>query len=107
MDRKLETGVVKRALIQAGFDQNEIRVTHGTGTAWGWLTVQAKIYHAPVCSCKIREHGTRDTGAECSKKWGDLHDRLIALTQKATGRHGDYDGRICIDMDFFTAVGEG
>ena len=107
MDRKLETTAVKRALIDAGFDKNEIRVTHGKGTAWGWLTVHGKIQHASDCSCVITEHGTRETGASCSQRWHDIDRRIVEVTQAVTDRRGDYDGRIGVNLDFFTPTGGG
>ena len=97
---------VKRAIISAGFDQNALRVTHGQGTARGLLTVHAKIHHAPVCTCVIRQCGTRETGEECKKKWADIYNLLIDTAMRATGRHGEYDGQIGVNLDFFTDMGE-
>ncbi len=105
MDRKLETAAVKRALIDAGFDRNEIRVTHGKGTAWGWLTVHGRIQHKPDCSCVIRGLGTRETGESCALLWHNIEHRLIEITQRVTGRHGEFDGRIGVNLDFFTPTG--
>ncbi len=39
MDRREETKAVKGALVRAGY--TGVRVTHGNGTAWGWLHVWA------------------------------------------------------------------
>jgi len=105
MERKAETSAVKKALIAAGFDHNNIRVTHGKGTAWGWLTVHATIQHKPDCTCVIRESGTRETGESCSLLWHNIDHRITEITKATTGRHGDYDGRIAVNMDFFTATG--
>lgn len=101
MDRKQETKIVKAALKAAGFDkENEIRVTHGTGTAWGWLDVGATIAHAPDCTCFIHPWGVRETGQTCKEKWRKIYNTLVEVAMKATGRHGDYDGRINIHLDF-------
>ena len=102
MTRKEETTVVKRAVIAAGFDQNEIRVTHGRGTAWGWLTIHAMIHRAPSCSCGTPDiYGRRETCDECKNLWGGCYKRIIEVAMQATGRRGEYDGRIGVNMGFF------
>jgi len=74
MDRRQETATVKRALIKAGFPVR--RVKHGTGTAWGWLTVYLE-----------REDLDREA-------WYARYRQAVSITQQVTGRHGDYDGKI-------------
>jgi hypothetical protein len=72
-----ETKAVKDALTQAGF--TNVRVGHGTGTAWGWL--------------KIR----------CDAKPGQSFQRadreVIRIARAVTGRRGDYDGNINVVID--------
>jgi hypothetical protein len=102
MERKEETKLVKRAVIAAGFDQNNVTVKHGHGTAWGWLTVSADIHRAPSCSCGAPDqYGRRETCEECKTWWRSTYNRLIEVAQQTTGRHGDYDGRINVNLGFF------
>jgi len=66
-----ETRAVKQALSAAGI--RPLRVGHGTGTAWGWLHIRIEHY--------------RDM------------NRAIEVALAATGRKGDYDGRIGVDWN--------
>lgn len=72
-----ETKAVKDALKKAGF--TNVRVGHGTGTAWGWLHIH------------------------CSPKPGQTYQRtdreVIRIAQAVTGRRGDYDGNINVFID--------
>ena len=97
MDRKAETKAVKAALKKAGYD---VTVRHGTGTAWGWLEVSIEVDHAPGCECYFETWGTMKRSDLCIKKMHDIHDDILRITQKVTGRHGDYDGNINIYMNF-------
>jgi hypothetical protein len=67
-----ETKAVKDALIQAGF--TNVKVGHGTGTAWGWLIIH------------------------CDNKPGQSYEakrlEVLGIAKAVTGRHGDYDGDI-------------
>lgn len=67
-----ETKTVKDALIEAGF--TNVRVKHGTGTAWGWLDIH--------CDAKL------------GQSWQDKRVEAIRIAESVTGRHGDYDGEI-------------
>jgi hypothetical protein len=98
-DRNQETIQVKRALINAGFDANNLRVKHGTGTAWGWLKVYADMHRAPSCCCGEPDmYGRRETCEPCKDLWRTIHSRMVEVTMQTTGRQGDYDGRILIDL---------
>lgn len=68
MERKAETKAVKKALLAAGI---KARVGHGQGTSWGWLYITIDP------ALKMRE-------------------KAIAIAQRVTGRHGEYDG--CINV---------
>lgn len=102
MKRMEETAVVKRALKNYGFGkENNVRVKHGNGTAWGWITVYADIHRSPSCSCGAPdEYGRRETCEPCKKYWRETYNRLLEITLEATGRKGDYDGRTGITLDF-------
>ncbi len=75
-ERKAETRNVKAAVIKAGY-QN-VRVGHGTGTAFGWLHIRAD----------------RKSGLT----YEETNLDLIHIAQAVTGRSGDYDGRIGTDI---------
>lgn len=101
MDRTQETAIVKRALIHAGFDQNNVRVKHGKGTAWGWLSIHADIRRANECTCgEPDQYGRRETCDNCKNKWREVYNRMTAVALEVTGRRGDYDGRINVHLDF-------
>jgi len=102
MDRKQETSAVKRALVQAGFDKNNIRVKHGNGTAWGWLSVSADIHRAPSCYCgSPDEYGRRETCQECKNKWREIYNRMEEVAALASDRDKLRDNHIIIHLGFF------
>ena len=102
MERKAETTAVKRAVIAAGFDKNNVTVKHGHGTAWGWLTVSAEIHRAPSCSCGAPDiYGRRETCEECKKTWRNIYNRITEIAMQTTDRHGEYDGRVNVNLGFF------
>ena len=72
--RLTETKNVKDALIKAGY--TGVKVGHGTGTAWGWLDIK--------CDEKPNQN------------WQAKNSDVERIAQQATGRHGDYGGRINI-----------
>ncbi len=72
--RRQETKIVKDALLAAGY--TGVKVGHGTGSAYGWLDITI-------------------TGIGAN---GNNRANVLAIAQKVTGRHGDYDGDICIEF---------
>lgn len=90
LDRKQETKIVKEAMRAAGLPCTE--VSHGRGTAWGWLHVNI---------------GPNASGLdhECEDQWAqrahcpactanrELYEKAQTLVLKVTGRTGEYDGR--------------
>ena len=101
MTRQGETAAVKRALIAAGFDKNNIRVSHGNGTAWGWLKIFADIRRANDCTCgQPDQYGRREICDACRLKWREINNRMTEVTKQTTGRHGDHDGRISLQLDW-------
>ena len=89
MERRKETSIVKKALAHEGI---KARVTHETGTAWGWISVNIGN---PKERGGLEPHpqgwGTRYTDEE-----RDLQAKTLRIVQEVTGRHGEYDGNICI-----------
>ena len=100
MDRKEETGIVKRALIRAGFDKNNVRVKHGVGTSWGWLKVYADLHHKPGCTCKIYTDQPRETCPECAEWWRNAHNRLEEIAIQASGRNKYQSEQVLISLGF-------
>jgi pyruvoyl-dependent arginine decarboxylase (PvlArgDC) len=89
---KEETKAVKKALADAGI---EASVTHGTGTAWGWLHVNLGDPRKRDGLIK-EEFGFRYTEEE-----NELHKKVLKIVQDVTGRHGEYDGEIIINAQSF------
>ena len=98
MERKAETKTVKAALTKAGFAY--VRVSHGTGTAWGWLMINlgpGDEYGSHV----LRSGGTwldLDCRSDCPRCAGmrDAYARAMLIAMDVTGRHGEYHGEINI-----------
>ena len=70
MNHREESLAVKEALVKAGY--RNVKVKHGTGTAYGWL----------------------DIWAESDEDWQTIRGNVIRIAKQVTGRHGDYDGEI-------------
>lgn len=98
MDRKQETKIVKTALKNAG--HNNCQVKHGTGTAWGWLSVYSSTNHSPDCNCTKHSYGVQETCQKCGEWWRKKHNAILETVLKATGRNGGYDGRVNIHLNF-------
>jgi len=91
MDRKQETKIVKAALAKAGI---RAVVTHGRGTAWGWLEINVGS------SDQFGPH-TVDTWAshencEPCRKIRAVSDEARRIAQAVTGRKGEHGGKISI-----------
>lgn len=85
---KEETKAVKKALADAGIKAS---VTHGTGTAWGWL-------HINIGDPRSRDGlVAEEFGSRYSDKEVELHKKVMKIVQGVTGRHGEYDGEIIIN----------
>lgn len=69
-----ETQAVKKALVAAGYAG--VRVSHGAGTAYGWLHIKCEAKPGQDYAGKLRD--------------------VEAIAQRVTGRHGDYGGNINI-----------
>ncbi|MBW2560191.1 MAG: hypothetical protein JRE40_04960 [Deltaproteobacteria bacterium] len=78
MNPREETTLVKRALLKAGFSKEGLSVSHDTGTAAHWLNI--KVGQLPGLT-------TYETVA-----------KALRIAQQATGRGGDYSGRISVHI---------
>ena len=76
-DRRKETQTVKRALRGAGY--RNVKVRHGRGTGWSWIDVS-------VQRAERQPYATQ-------------YGAVIGAVQEATGRHGEYHGRILVELD--------
>ncbi len=85
---KEETKAVKKALADAGIKAG---VTHGKGTARGWLHINIGDPRERG-GLIIDELGKRYTDEEI-----DLHNKILKIVQDTTGRHGEYDGEIIVN----------
>ena len=75
----------------------DLRVSHGRGTASGWLEVEVSINTPTDCYCNEVE---RNMGRcnKCSNKWYVNYHYLNAEVQKQTGRRGEYNGNISMSV---------
>ena len=75
----------------------DIRVSHGKGTASGWLDIEASIPTPASCYCDEvpRNMGRCQT---CSKLWTENYRDIKKLAQDATERTGEYDGYIQVNL---------
>jgi len=90
-DRTHETKVVKLALSNAGI---KARVSHGNGTAWGWLHVYVGSNPYPhLCAHHIQGGVSSEDCLACT--WYKTVPRdALAIAMNVTGRKGEYDGKI-------------
>ncbi len=96
MERKEETRKVKKHLIGLGY--KNIRVGHGTGTAWSWLEVSVDIPKPDKCCCTIEEYGVIKRCQYCGTEWQNHNHIITKSLIEFTGRHGDYDGNILVEI---------
>jgi hypothetical protein len=111
-DRKNETKEVKAALAAAGI---KAQVTHGKGTAWGWLHVRAIFPDVPhrsilntgeAVTLSVAERGRLEYYAQCTghcegcEATRQLDNRIKCIVHETTGRHGEYDGRVTINWEY-------
>ncbi len=86
---KEETKDVKKALADVGI---KAKVTHGRGTAWGWL-------HINIGDPKERNgliKREESFGYQYTEEELELHRKVLKIAQDVTGRHGEYDGEITV-----------
>lgn len=85
IDRKTETKIVKDALKKAGIIA---KVTHGKGTAWGWMDINL--------GDPAKRNGVNPETRMYTQEEQDLQSKSLKIAQSVTGRSGEYDGKICI-----------
>lgn len=83
MTRSEETRAAKAALRQAGI---KAAVSHGRGTAYGWLDVyNAEVPHVENCTCMKAGGGHCSA---CGLAYRTFCDSVLTVVKAATGRTG-------------------
>ena len=82
-----ETKAVKKALKSEGIIGASVR--HEAG----WLNIEASTDKPYGCYCHTSRLGNGRC-KDCKDTWSNFRNYVLALAQKATGRDGDYHGRI-------------
>ena len=75
----------------------DLRVSHGRGTASGWLEVEVSINTPTDCYCNEVERNMGRCNT-CSNKWFVNYHYLNAEVQKQTARRGEYNGNISMSI---------
>lgn len=105
LERKEETKLVKTTLAKLGYQ--DVKVTHGRGTAWGWVTVDVSVPKPSGCSCDTGDPNRYPFYCTACKE--AMHTNRIKVTDiilDTTGRRrGEYDGNTIVDITF-TEVAE-
>ena len=103
MELREQTASVKKELLRSGFDNNNLSVKHGNGTARFWIHINLNISRSPECSCGLPDqYGRRETCQHCKDKWTFIHDVVEKIALKASERekiHYDHQN-ILIQLGF-------
>jgi len=90
-DHRSETKTVRQALQALGINA---KITHGKGTAWGWLEINiGKLDEWP------HNHAPQSYCPDNCPHWliaSSLRHIVLDTVKRTTGRHGDYNGEINI-----------
>ena len=94
--KRAENLQVKRILNWTNRFQ-DIRVSHGKGTARGWLDIEASIPTPSGCYC---DETPRNLGRcqTCSNLWMENYRYIKKLAMDTPGRSGEYDGNIQVNL---------
>jgi len=99
LERKEETKLVKKALANLGYQG--ILVTHGRGTAWGWLHVDVSVPKPDGCTCDMSNPHRYPYYCDTCKD--TLHTNRVKITEmlleKTGRRRGDYDGNTLVTVN--------
>ena len=97
MNRKTEENkLVKQALADVAIVAN---VAHGRGTGSGWLKIHV-LNRLTVLHDK-EKYGWQHCSGNCPAcvDYRTLYSRTLDVARIATGRNGDYDGRINVYLE--------
>jgi len=103
MEMRQITASVKKDLLRAGFDNNNLSVHRGKGTAAFWIYVNLDISRAPGCSCgEPDQYGRREICQCCKDKWSHVHQVVQKIAVKSSGRDDrNFDHQcICLQLMF-------
>ena len=95
LSHREETTAVKRHLQERGY--NVLKVNHHRGTAWGWLRVYVQATRPKDCYC--HETGCYGRCNPCHEVWRKTYMAVGSEIRGITGRHGDHDGEILIEIE--------
>ena len=103
MEMREITSAVKKELIRAGFDNNNLSVTRGKGTAAFWVHISLEIMRESGCFCgEPDQYGRRETCQLCKDKISKIDKTVEEIALKASGRadrHYDHQN-ILIQLGF-------
>lgn len=93
MEMREQTAAVKKELLRAGFDNNNLSVKRGRGTAAFWIEIFMDISRSPECYCGAPDqYGRRETCQHCKDKWSFIDKTVEKIALKASGREDiNYD----------------
>ena len=87
--RTHETANVKAALVTAGY--TDVKVGHGSGTAWSWLHVKVAASKPQGCTCTMNDYGQREICQLCRVARCEHYSKGGDIVRAATGRHGEFE----------------
>jgi predicted SprT family Zn-dependent metalloprotease len=95
-ERTEETKIIKYTLAKAGYQ--DIRVSHGTGTSWSWVTVGVSLLRPENCTCDLTDDNRYPYYCNaCRSAMTGERAKVTTLVVDATGRRwGDYDGNTIV-----------
>jgi hypothetical protein len=99
MERKAETKLIKDLLAKAGY--HDIRVSHGHGTAWGWVDIKVSMVRPDNCTCDLKDDNRYPYYCNvCRDALTKERDTVTKLVVEGTGRRwGDYQGNTLVDIE--------
>jgi hypothetical protein len=105
MEMREQTAAVKKELLRAGFDNNNLSVTRGKGTASWWIHVNLDIVRSSNCTCGVPDmYGRRETCQPCKDKWMRIKTTINNISLKASERDNDEYQNITIQLGFKEAT---
>lgn len=103
MEMREITSAVKKELIRSGFDNNNLSVTRGKGTAAFWIHINLDITRHIECSCGAPDqYGRSETCQRCKDKWDHINKVVEKIALRAScreDRHYDHQN-ILIQLGF-------
>jgi hypothetical protein len=87
MEMREITANVKKTLLRSGFDNNNLSVKRGRGTAAFWIKIELDIDRDNNCYCgEPDNYGRRELCDNCKNKWRDVYNKINTIAEVASGR---------------------